>query len=65
MQKLLRKLRLEDRDVSESSTRRKFRSFREALRSVWSMHDIDKLKSRLAAFRDELEVHLVVSIRYV
>jgi hypothetical protein len=29
------------------------------------MHDIDKLKSRLAAFRAELEVHLVVSIRYV
>jgi hypothetical protein len=56
------KLRIEN--DSESRTRRKWKSFREALRSVWSIHDIERLKSRLSAFRNELEIHLVLSIRY-
>jgi hypothetical protein len=44
-------------------TRRKWNSFKDALKSVWSMHDIERLRSSLSAFRDELVLHLVLSIR--
>jgi hypothetical protein len=57
-----RKLRLEER-AGESSARRKWRSFREALMSVCSAKDIDRLKKRLAGFRDELEIHLIMTLK--
>jgi hypothetical protein len=56
------KLQLEER-AGESSARRKWRSFREALMSVCSAKDIERLKRRLVGFRDELEVHLIMALK--
>jgi hypothetical protein len=56
------KLQLEER-ADESSARRKWRSFRKALMNVCSAKDIDRLKKRLAGFRDQLEVHLIMSLK--
>ena len=61
LQSILRKLRLEGN--TESRTRRKWDSFQEALRSIWSLHDIERLKTKLANFRAELQIHLILNIR--
>ncbi len=43
----------------------KWKSFRKALRSVWSKEDIMSLEQRLARFRDELNLHVTVDLRSV
>lgn len=43
---------------------RKWESFRKALRSVQSKEEIEQLERRLAGFRGELKVHIVVDLRY-
>ncbi|KAH0563496.1 hypothetical protein GP486_001931 [Trichoglossum hirsutum] len=43
----------------------KLKSFRKALRSVWSKKDITLLEQRLAQFRDELNLHVTVDLRSV
>jgi hypothetical protein len=63
LQTILQKLQVE-KDI-EGSLRRKWKSFGEALRSVWSAPEIKKLNMKLASFRQQLEVHLVFSLRYV
>ncbi|KAH7381016.1 hypothetical protein BKA64DRAFT_226606 [Cadophora sp. MPI-SDFR-AT-0126] len=61
LQVILAKLRLES--LPESRTRRKWRSLREAIRGVFSEHDIGRLTSKLSSLRDELELHIVFQIR--
>ncbi|PVH75164.1 hypothetical protein DL98DRAFT_428067, partial [Cadophora sp. DSE1049] len=61
LQVILAKLRLES--LPESRTRRKWRSFREAFRGIFSEHDIKRLTSKLSNLRDELELHIVFQIR--
>lgn len=41
----------------------KWKSVQKALRSVWSKDDIEGLEKRLARFREELNLHIVVEIR--
>jgi hypothetical protein len=63
LQSVLSKLRIQE-DV-KSGIRRKWISLREAIRGVWSLDDINRLKQRLLNFREELEIHLMISIRWV
>ena len=42
---------------------RKWKSFRQALKTVWSKPDLDRLAGRLAELRNELDTHLLVSLR--
>ncbi|KAI9760768.1 MAG: hypothetical protein M1840_002214 [Geoglossum simile] len=43
----------------------KWKSFRKALRSVWSKEDIALLEQRLARFRDELNLRVAIDLRSV
>lgn len=41
----------------------KWKSMRKALRSVWSKEEVQGLERRLASFREELNLHILVKIR--
>ncbi|OCK72799.1 hypothetical protein K432DRAFT_430890, partial [Lepidopterella palustris CBS 459.81] len=41
----------------------RWKSIRKALRSVWSKEDIRELEGRLARFREELNLHVIVDLR--
>jgi hypothetical protein len=43
----------------------KWKSIRKALRSIWSKEEIEDLERRLATFREELNLHVVVDLRSV
>jgi len=43
----------------------KWQSLRKALRSIWSKEDITQLEQRLASFRSELNLRIVIGMRYV
>jgi hypothetical protein len=43
----------------------KFRSFRQALKSVWSKDDIDRLEKRVRLFKEELNTRIIVGLRLV
>ncbi|KAF2118452.1 hypothetical protein BDV96DRAFT_643697 [Lophiotrema nucula] len=55
---VLDKLRLEP-----ENKRRKWRSFRQALLSVWSQSDIEALQRRIDNFRQQISLSLLVSMR--
>jgi len=42
---------------------RKWKSFRQALKSVWNERELDSIVERLSMFRQELETHILVSLR--
>ena len=42
---------------------RKWKSARQALRSVWSKQEVDAIAGKLAMYREELEFHILVSLR--
>lgn len=41
----------------------KWKSLRKAIRSVWSKEQVQDLERRVAGFRDELNLHIVVRLR--
>ena len=43
----------------------KFRSFRQALKSVWSKNDIDNLERRVKMYKEELNIRIIVGLRFV
>lgn len=43
----------------------RWKSTRKALRSVWTKEKIRELEGRLAKFKEELNLHIVVDLRYV
>jgi len=51
--------------VKVRGKQQKWKSFRKALRSVWSKEDIASLEQRLARLRDELNLRVVVDLRSV
>jgi len=57
--------KLEKLKVEGSKKYRKFKRFRQALKSVWSKEAVDEAARRLKAFQTELDVHLLVSLRRV
>jgi hypothetical protein len=52
----LRKLRLRD-----NTDERKWKSFRQALKTVWSKGEMSSIESRLLTCRKELEMHLIAN----
>ena len=42
----------------------KWKSFRKALRSVWSKEEVLGIERRLSSFRDEINLRIVVELRY-
>jgi hypothetical protein len=51
--------------VKVNGEQQKWKSMRKALRSVWSKEEIGELERRLSKFREELNSHIVVDLRYV
>jgi hypothetical protein len=43
----------------------KWKSIRKALQSVWSKKEIEELERRLARLQEELNLHVVVGLRYI
>jgi SMC interacting uncharacterized protein involved in chromosome segregation len=56
----LKKLKVED-----GVKHRGYKSFRQALKSVWAKASIDEMAARLNAFRREMDAHVLVSLRWV
>jgi hypothetical protein len=54
-----------DLHVDETHKARKWKSFRQALKTVWSKKNIDDISGRLRACKDELNLHLIMVIKYV
>jgi hypothetical protein len=42
---------------------RKWKSFRQALKSVWTKEELDKLAEILSGYRNQLEFHVLLSMR--
>lgn len=55
--------RLDKIRLDEGSKSRKWKSFRQALKSVCTKDAVDSLAKRIAESREELNSHLIVSIR--
>jgi hypothetical protein len=55
--------RLNKLRVQDTHKHRKWKSFRQALKSVWSKDGIEATRKQLAACKDELDMHMTVSIR--
>ncbi|KAF4627148.1 hypothetical protein G7Y89_g11005 [Cudoniella acicularis] len=55
-------MRLEDFRINGNHSSRKWKSFRQALKSVCSTTKIDGIAMRLEKYQDELNLHLVTSI---
>ena len=51
--------------IKEGGRHRKWRSFRHALKSVWSKGDLESIETRLRACQNELDSHLIANIRYI
>lgn len=49
--------------MSDNCTHRKWRSFREALRSAFSSHDIERLELKLSALKNDLQLHFIYDIK--
>ena len=50
--------------VQDGEKFRKYKCFRQALKSVWSKSAIDEILDRLLVFRKEMDGHVLASIRY-
>jgi hypothetical protein len=57
--------RLEKLSVEQNGRNRKWKSFRQALKSVWSKEALDEMKTTLSGYRSQLELHVLLSLRYV
>lgn len=51
--------------VKVKNRQQRWESIRKALRSVWSKEEIKELEQRLAKFKEELSLHIIVQLRYV
>ena len=55
--------RLEKLKVQNGQGMRRFKSVRQALKSVWSQKSVDELAERLQHFRRDMDAHILVSLR--
>jgi len=44
---------------------RKWKSLRQAIKSVWSKKDVDEMANRLQSFKSEIQLHLMISMKFV
>lgn len=49
--------------LNDGCKTKKWKSIRQAFKTVWAREDIDALAERLRKYRDELQFHLIVSVR--
>ncbi|RYP91376.1 hypothetical protein DL770_002516 [Monosporascus sp. CRB-9-2] len=49
--------------LPEDSTHRRWKSFRQALKSVWTKGEVDKMATRLAVLRSELDTEVLICLR--
>ncbi len=52
------------RKLKVGGKHRKWKSFRQALKTIWSKEKIDDLTKRLECYRKQLDTHVLVSLRY-
>jgi hypothetical protein len=45
--------------------KRKWKSFYQAFKALWKQGELDAIMTRLSSFREELELHLLISIKSV
>lgn len=57
--------RLEKLSVEQHAKNRRWRSFRQALKSVWSKEALDEMAKTLSRYRSQLQLHILLSLRYV
>jgi hypothetical protein len=55
--------RLEKLNVEPNTKNRKWKSFRQALKSVWSKKALEQIAATLSEFRNQLELHILISLR--
>jgi hypothetical protein len=55
--------RLEGLKVKSHAKQRGWKSLRQALKSVWSKEELDELSERLFLFRDQLQFHILISMK--
>lgn len=53
------------RKLKVDRNHRRWKSFRQALKTVWSKESIDALRIRLSMFQSEMIVHILVDVRSV
>ncbi|PMD34400.1 hypothetical protein L207DRAFT_468687 [Hyaloscypha variabilis F] len=59
-EKLLKKL--EKLRLADGQNKRHWKSFRQALKTVWSKSSIDEIAKRLQSYRTELDSHILISL---
>jgi hypothetical protein len=52
------------RSLKVEGEHRKWKSFLQALSSIWNESKIDRLRERMDRYRNVIDTHLIVSIRY-
>lgn len=55
--------KLEKLKVHENHHHKKWKSFRQALKAVWSKEKIDGIREKLSRLRMELDIHVLISLR--
>lgn len=56
---------LEKLKVPENCNNRRWKSFRQALKSVWSKDKVDELNKRLRGLDEQLRTHILLLLRYL
>jgi hypothetical protein len=56
---------LEKLKVSDNCNNRRWKSFRQALKSVWSKDKVDGLNKRLKGLDEQLRTHILLLLRYL
>lgn len=56
---------LEMLKVPNGTKHRKWKSFRHALKAVWTKKDIDELATTLLSFRGQMEFRILISLKWV
>lgn len=57
--------KLQKLKVDKEAKYRRWKSIRQALKTVWSKKDLDEMAAKLATFRSQLELRLLVSLKWV
>ena len=57
--------KLQKLKVDKAAKYRRWKSIRQALKTVWSKKDLDEMVAKLATFRSQLELRLLVSLKWV
>jgi len=55
--------RLEKLKVEKGAKHRAWKSFRQALKSVWNKDELDELSERLLGYRDQLQFQILLSMK--